>query len=163
MHREESARALALFLLVLAMLWLLLLVNPSIVVLLVRADTGLFLLAFAISCGCCLGLLVVYSIICCGALWVSEKVYLMGDYLFRCSWPLLCRPRRLGLCGFFMIYYCLVCAVDGSLAAWRCRYLLPFTVLRSVQGLASTIGYADELFRFQRCQVHAEGSGLDLG
>ena len=151
LHREESARALALFWFVLAMLWLLFLVNPLIVVLLVRADAGLLLLAFAISCGCCLGLLAVYSIICCGVLWVSGKIYSMGDYVFRCSLPLLCRPRRLGLCGFFMIYYCLVCAVDCSLAVWRCRYVIIFTVLRSVQGLASTIGYADELFRFQRC------------
>ena len=140
--RRGVARTFALSLPVVAMLWLLFLVNPSIVFLFVREDTGWFLLAGAISCGCMLGLLVVYSIICCFSLWISLKLHSICDYAFRLSLLLLRSPRRAGLCVFFMIYYCLVCALDGSLAVWRCRYLamaMPAMVLRFVQGLACTI------------------------
>ena len=99
------------------------------------------LLAGAISCGCCLGLLVAYSIICCFSLWISLKLHSMYDYAFRLSIMLWCSPRRAVLCVVFMLYYCLLCVLDGSLAVWRYRYLavaMPGLVRGSLQGLVWT-------------------------
>ena len=123
------------------MLWLLFLLNPAIVVLWMRAATGWCLLAGAISCGCCLGLLVAYASVCYFCLRISLKLHSMYDYVFRLSYLLWRSPRRAVLCVVFMLYYCLLCVMDGSLAAWRYRYLavsMPGLVRRSLQGLAWT-------------------------
>ena len=87
-------------------------------------------------------LLVAYSIICCFSLWASSKLHSMYDYAFRLPILFWRNPRLAVLIVVFLLYYCLLCVLDGLLAVCRCCYLamaMPGMVLRSLHGLACTI------------------------
>ena len=66
----------------------------------------------------------------------------MYEYAFRLSILFWRNPRLAVLIVVFLLYYCLLCVLDGLLAVCRCCYLamaMPGMVLRSLHGLACII------------------------